>query len=330
MQAIVFEFGLLVAMAFLIGLGSSMVGISGGVFRTPMLILVFGLTAQFSTAVSLFAVLFLAIPSSIEYNKNEKKPIMFKLGLLISLLAVPGLYIGVILKSMIVDDYVLRIIFGVCLSPIALMMLLTKRKSNGTDSVCDVTEYDIASNSTLRFLVAGFGCFVAGIAGAILGLGGGAIIVPVLCIVLGMPMLIAAATSVFSMIFISISGTILNLAIIPQINNISLFIFYGSALGIGKIFGGKFGANFACKVDGVLLKRLFGVILVFPLVHLMYLGQLWLDPTGTNFLLSTIGDIALWILFVLPCTIVWVYWSRNNKVMQQQSHDAIIIETKGS
>ncbi|MHA1850189.1 MAG: TSUP family transporter, partial [Candidatus Thorarchaeota archaeon] len=95
MQAFVFEFGLLVAMSFAIGLGSSMVGISGGAFRTPMLILVFGLTAQFSTAVSLFAVLFLAIPSSIEYNQNENKPIMFKLGLLIALLAVPGLYIGV-------------------------------------------------------------------------------------------------------------------------------------------------------------------------------------------------------------------------------------------
>lgn len=329
MQAIVFEFGLLVAMSFIIGLGSSMVGISGGAFRTPLLILVFGLSAQFSTAVSLFAVLFLAIPSSIEYNRNEKKPIMFKLGLLIALLAIPGLYIGVILKSMIVDDYVLRIIFGVSLFPIALMMLLTKRKSNGTDSECDISEYDIASNSTRRMLVAGFGSFVAGIAGAMLGLGGGVIIVPVLCVVLGMPMLIAAATSVFAMIFISIAGTIMNLAIIPQIDNDSLFLFYGAALGIGKIIGGKFGADFACKVDGVLLRRLFGAILVFPLIHLTYLGQLWLDPLGTNLLICTIGDIILWILIVVPCVIVWVYWSRDKPVIQQ-SPDIIMVETKGS
>ena len=306
-----------------------MVGISGGVFRTPLLILGFGLTAQFSTAVSLFAVLFLAIPSSIEYNRNEKKPIMFKLGLLIALLAIPGLYIGVVLKSMIVDDYVLRIIFGVSLSPIAFMMLLTKRKPNGTDSECDVAEYDIASNSTRRMIMAGFGCFIAGIAGAMLGLGGGAIIVPALCIILGMPMLVAAATSVFSMIFISIAGTIMNLAIIPQIDSISLFIFYSAALGIGKIIGGKFGANFACKVDGVLLRRLFGAILVFPLVHLMYLGQLWLDPLGTNLLICTIGDIILWMLIVTPCVFIWIYWSRNTPAITE-SFDIITLETKGS
>ncbi|TFG31851.1 sulfite exporter TauE/SafE family protein, partial [Candidatus Thorarchaeota archaeon] len=323
MQVIVFEFGLLVILSFLIGLGSSMVGISGGVFRTPLLILVFGLTAQFSTAVSLFTVLFLAIPGSIEYNRNEKKPIQFKLGLLITLLAIPGLYIGVILKSMIVDDYILRIIFGVSLSPIALMMLLTKRKSNGTDSECDATEYDIASNSLPRIIIAGFGFFIAGIAGAMLGLGGGAIIVPVLCIILGMPMLVAAATSVFSMIFISIAGTLLNLAIIPQIGDLSVFLFYTSALAIGKIFGGKIGAGYACKVDGVLLRRLFGAILVFPLVHLMDIGRLWLNPPGTNLLLCTIGDIILWILIVLPCAIVWIYWSKT-KQLTKQSHDIVI------
>jgi uncharacterized membrane protein YfcA len=324
----IFQFGLLVTLSFFIGLGSSMVGISGGVFRTPMLILVFGLTAQFSTAVSLFAVLFLAVPSSIEYNRNEKKPIMFKVGLLIALLAIPGLYTGVLFKSMIVDDYILRTIFGICLSPIALMMLLTKRKSNGTESDCSVLEYDIRSISKSRMVIAGFGCFIAGIAGALLGLGGGAVIVPVLCIILGMPMLIAAATSVFSMIFISIAGTAMNLAIIPQVESVSLFIFFSAALGIGKIVGGKFGADFACRIDGVLLRRLFGAILVFPLVHLMGLGQLWLDPLGTNLLLCTIGDILLWMLFVAPCALVWIYWRRNRKVTVASK--AISVEAKTS
>jgi uncharacterized membrane protein YfcA len=277
----------------------------------------------------LFATLFLAIPSSIEYNRNEKKPIMFKLGFIITLLAIPGLLIGVFLKSMIVDDYILRIIFGVSLTPIALMMLLTKRKPNGTDSECDVSEYDIARNSIRRMIIAGFACFVAGIAGAMLGLGGGVIIVPALCIVLGMPMLIAAATSVFSMIFISIAGTIMNFAIIPQIENFSLFLFYSVALAIGMMFGGKFGANFACKVDGVLLKRMLGAILVFPLVHLMYLGQLWFDPTGTNPLLGIIGDIILWILIVIPCAFVWIYWRRNRQT-PEQNPDAVIAESKGS
>ncbi|TFG29094.1 sulfite exporter TauE/SafE family protein, partial [Candidatus Thorarchaeota archaeon] len=248
---------------------------------------------------------------------------------LITLLAIPGLYIGVILKSMIVEDYILRIIFGVGLFPIALLMLLTKRKPNGRDSECDVTEYNIASNNLPRMIIAGCGCFVAGITGALLGLGGGVIIVPVLCIILGMPMLVAAATSVFSMIFISIAGTVLNLAIIPQIGDLSVFLFFTIAFAIGNIFGGKIGAGYACKVDGVLLRRLFGAILVFPLVHLMDIGRLWLNPPGTNLLLCTTGDIILWILIVLPCAIVWIYWSKT-KQLTKQSHDIVIVEAKGS
>ena len=329
MQAILFEFTLLVVLSFIIGLGSSMVGVSGGVFRTPLLIIVIGLSAQFSTAISLFSVIFLAIPSSIEYNRNEKKPIFFKLGLVISLLAVPGLLMGVILKSMIVDDFILRVIFGVSLFPVALMMLLTKRKPSGTDSYCDIPEYDLRSNSNFRLVLAGFGCFVAGVAGAMLGIGGGAVIVPVMCIILGMPMLAAAATSIFAMIFISIAGTIMNLAIIPQTASFEMFLFYSVSLGIGLVIGGRFGAKIACDVDGVFLRRLFGAILVFPLVHLMYLGQLWLDPPGTNLLICTIGDFLIWILVLLPCVIVWIYWRRNRQPLDQYP-DVVSTESKGS
>ena len=121
----------------------------------------------------------------------------------------------------------------------------------------------------------------------------------------------------------------MNLTIIPQVSDFSLFIFYGAALGLGKIVGGKYGARFACNVDGVLLRRLFGAILVFPLVHLMYLGQLWLDPLGTNLLICTIGDVLIWMIVVLPCILVWVYWRKNRQDLEQY-HDAIIAETNSS
>ncbi|TFG97958.1 sulfite exporter TauE/SafE family protein [Candidatus Thorarchaeota archaeon] len=329
LQAIVIELALLALLSLIIGLGSSMVGVSGGAFRTPLLIIVFGLTAQFSTAISLFAAIFVAVPSSIEYNKNEKKPIYFKLGLIIALLAIPGLLIGVIIKSLILEDYILRFIFGVSLFPVALMMLLSKRKPGGTDSLCDISDYDIASNSPFRLIAAGFGCFIAGVAGAMLGIGGGIIIVPIMCIILGMPMLAAAATSVFSIIFISISGTIMNLTIIPDVANDPLFLTYSAALGIGLIIGARFGSKIACNVDGVLLRRLFGAILVFPLVHLLYIGQLWLDPPGTNLALCTIGDVLIWMLVVIPCVFVWIYW-RRNKRYPIQSHTENTIDTKSS
>lgn len=329
MQEIFFEFTLVVSLSFVIGVGSSMVGISGGAFKTPILIIIIGLTAQFSTAISLFSALFLAVPSTIEYNRNEKKPIMFKVGLLIALISIPGLYVGVILKSMIVDDYILRIIFGVSLFPVALMMLLTKRKPDRTDNLCEIAEYDVASKSTFRLLIAGFGFFVAGIAAGMLGIGGGTLYVPVMCLILGIPMLAAAATSVFAIIFTSTAGTFLNLAVIPETANITLFLFYGTALGIGGILGGKIGADYACNIDGVFLKRFFGAILVFPLVHLVDLGQIWFDPLGTNILISTAGDILIWMLVVIPCVLVWIYW-RRNEPDQIQSQELSTSKTKSS
>ena len=311
MQEIFFEFILVLSISFLIGFGSSMVGISGGVFKTPVLIIVFGLTAQISTAISLFSAIFVAIPSSIKYFRNEKKPTMVKLGLLIALLAIPGLLIGVILKSMIVDDYLLRAIFGVSLFPVALMMLLTKRKSNETADPCEISEYNIGSNSYPRLILASASFFVTGIASTMLGLGGGALFVPIMCMILRMPMLAAAATSVFVMLFTSTAGTLMNFAIIPQTADISSFLFYSTALGVGLVVGAIIGTDYACKVDGVLLKRFFGVILVYPLIHLMHLGSLLLDPLGTSSLIAIIGNIVIWLLVVVPCAIVWIHWKRN-------------------
>lgn len=293
-----------------------MVGVSGGAFKTPLLIIVIGLSAQFSTAISLFSALFVAVPSTIKYYKNEKKPIRINIGLLIVLLSVPGLYLGVILKSMITEDYVLRLIFGVSLFPVALMMLLTKRVPDRTDNLCELGEYDIKKNSSFRLLLAGLGFFVTGIASSMLGLGGGVLYVPTMCLILGMPMLAAASTSVFVMLFTSILGTIMNLAIIPQTASFFLFLFYSTALGIGLVIGAIIGTDYACKVDGVLLKRFFGVILVFPLIHLMNLGQLWLDPLGTNLLNCTIGDILIWMFVVLPFVAVWIYWRRNRSPLE--------------
>ena len=311
MQEIIIEFALVLSISFLIGLGSSMVGISGGVFKTPVLIIIFGLTAQLSTAISLFSAIFVAVPSSIKYFRNEKKPTMVKIGLLIAVLSVPGLLIGVILKSMIAGDYVLRVIFGVSLFPVALMMLLTKRKPDKIDNLCEISEYNIRSNSSIRLFLASISFFVTGIASSMLGLGGGALFVPIMCLMLGMPMLAAAATSVFVMLFTSTVGTIMNFVIIPQTADISSFIFFSTALGVGLVIGSIVGSDYACKVDGVILKRFFGAILVYPLIHLMHLGQLWLDPLGANSLISISGNIIIWVLIILLCAIVWVHWQKK-------------------
>jgi len=308
MQELIIEFGLVVVLSFIIGIGSSMVGISGGAFKAPVLIILFGLGAQFATGVSLFSALFLAIPSSLEYNRSEKKPINFKVGLIITLLSIPGLYLGVILKAMMTDDYLFRFVFGVALFPVAIMMLMTRRKPKESKTNSQFQEYAIPVSDKPRLIIAAIGFFISGISAGLLGIGGGSLNVPIMCLILGMPMLSAAATSVFAIIFVSTAGTVMNLVLIPEMYNVPLFLFYSAALGIGFVFGSKLGTDYACSIDAVHLKRFFGAILVFPLVHLMSIGQLWLDPERVNPLLSTLGDLLIWTFIVIPSLFVWRKW----------------------
>jgi len=317
MQELIIEFCLVALISFIIGIGSSMVGISGGAFKTPVLIIIFGLGAQFSTGVSLFTALFLALPSSIEYNRNEKKPINIKVGLIITLLAIPGLFLGVILKTWMTDDYLFRFVFGAALFPVAIMMLLTRRNSNGSNDKCEVQDYTNYFDNKPRVIIAALGFFISGISAGLLGIGGGTLNVPIMCLILGMPMLSATATSVFAIIFISSAGTIMNLMFIPEMYNIPLFLFYSSALGVGFIFGSKLGADYACSIDGVHLRRFFGALLVFPLIHLMGLGQAWLDPQGENLLLATLGDLLIWSFIVIPAVLTWNYWEEGEKGYKQ-------------
>jgi uncharacterized membrane protein YfcA len=185
------------------------------------------------------------------------------------------------------------------------MMLLTKRKPDTPKTIYLIQNYELPTNDRPRLIFAGIGFFISGIAAGLFGIGGGTLNVPIMCFVLGMPMLSATATSVFAILFSSTAGTMMNVALIPQMANTSLFLFYSFALGIGSVFGSKIGADYACTIDGVRLKRFFGAILIFPLVHLMRLGQRWLDPHEVNIIVATLGDLLIWLFIVIPAIVIW-------------------------
>ena len=107
MQDIFVEIMLIAAFAIGVGTISSMVGIGGGIINTPLLIIIFGLTAQTAPATALVAALFVAVASTVAYYRQNPRPIMFKPGLFLAVMTVPGSLVGVALREYIVDDYVL-------------------------------------------------------------------------------------------------------------------------------------------------------------------------------------------------------------------------------
>ncbi|MFW9889635.1 MAG: TSUP family transporter [Candidatus Thorarchaeota archaeon] len=305
----VVEFIIVATIATVIGLTAS-VGMSGGGYKTPLLIIVFGLGAEMAAAASLFSALFVAIMGTVAFAQYKPTPILIRLGLVLAMVTVPCSLLGIALRTSIGDDLVLRLIFGILLFPAAIMMLFAERTER-EDHTLQRVAYDIYQSGRVRLGLAFLGILAGGVASGLLGVGGGVIIVPVLCILLEMPILIAAATSMFTMIFTSSAGTVMNYMMLSRFGDISTFIFYGLAMGIGMIIGGQIGPRYACRIDEVQLKRIFGFLLVFPLVAMMDIGRMWLDPLGVSFLLGIIGDLIISLLIIVPIGVLRWYQIRR-------------------
>jgi uncharacterized membrane protein YfcA len=320
MQELIIDAVLIAIYAIGVGTISSMVGIGGGIFNTPLLMIVFLLSEQFAPATALVAALFLAVASTTAYWRQDPRPIIPKVGLFLAITTVPGSLIGVALRTMIESPYVLRLIFGLALMPVAIKMLFAVRRERG-DISSELASYNMSNLTDKRLTISLFGGFVGGVSAGLLGIGGGAVVVPVLSVLMGLPMHAAVATSMFTMVFTAGAGT--------AMNYVSGYInpFYAISLGVGMLVGAQVGSRLACKVNSVQLKRIFGVILVFPLVKMMMLGQMWLDPMDTSVLLSTIGDIIIWLIIVVPIGLFRLYQIRKQSSKVTDSEEPCDLPT---
>ena len=115
----------------------------------------------------------------------------------------------------VIESRLLGLIFGFFLVFVALRMMVKfgfrrigfPRISDSwhrkiVDSDDKIFEYDI--NIGLGLALSFFGGFSSGL----LGIGGGSVMVPIICLVMNIPMHVAVATSMFIMIFTSISGVV--------------------------------------------------------------------------------------------------------------------------
>ena len=129
------------------------------------------------------------------------------------------------------------------------------------DSAGTVFEYDARIYSGLALL------FIGGLASGFLGLGGGLIVVPILTAYVGLPMHIAVATSMLTMIFTAISGASTHI-ILGHV-----LIDYAAPLVVGILVGAQFGARTAKRLKSINLERIFALI-VFAMGVLLIITRL--------------------------------------------------------
>ena len=251
-------FVLLFFAAIGIGFFASILGIGGGVFMTPLLLLGGLVSTQPEAAgTSVAGVLFTGISASISYFR--RRAIDFRIGLLFMPSAIGGVFLGRFIVQN-TDPKWLTIAFAVFLLYPAAMMLLGR------------TSKDIKGGREKRTSGIGFYLLVialglvAGTATKLFGIGGGTVFVPSLVLFLGLDIVTAVAISLFVMI-----PTAAISAATAWIEG-TLHLEYAVPLILGIIIGAQIGPRIGARIPKKRIRQLFGVVLVYAAVNMFLKG----------------------------------------------------------
>jgi len=258
---------LLPIFGFLIGTVASMTGIGGGVFIVPLLTLLYNFYPAYAVGTSLTTIIFTSLASTANYSRQKR--IYYKTGLILAITTVPGALLGAYLTS-IISSRLLGLIFGVFLLFVAFRMMVNLGSSRSKPSLAEKdTHFTLVSSEKELFesgakILHGVALsFFGGLASGLLGIGGGVLIVPIMNLTMAMSMHIAVATSMFTMVFTSISGVIQHFSL----GNIRFE--YALPLALGTIFGAQLGAYTSKRLSSKNLQRVFGMVLIVVSIQMI-------------------------------------------------------------
>ena len=184
------------------GFASALLGVGGGFIIVPTsywLILAMGVSKDIAIMIAFGTSLLVILPTAISgaCRHNKKKAVHWKIALILGPCALVGGVLGATLAAYLPGE-MLEIGFGVLVLAIALWM--------GLGIMPKLRREDEGLRENLG-LVAACGVPIGMVSG-LTGLGGGALIVPMLVLALNFPMHVAVGTSVASIIFSSLGGII--------------------------------------------------------------------------------------------------------------------------
>jgi uncharacterized membrane protein YfcA len=105
--------------------------------------------------------------------------------------------------------------------------------------------------------------FLIGILSAIMGIGGGFVMVPAMIYLLGMPTVIVPGTSLFQIIFVAATVTVLQ-----AINNRTVDAVLAVVLLIGGVLGAQIGTRMGSRLRGDQLRIMLAVLVLAVAVKL--------------------------------------------------------------
>lgn len=258
-----------------VGFLSGLFGVGGGFLMTPLLMFI-GIPPAVAVATEANQIVASSVSGVLAHWKRGN--VDFKMGGVLLAGGVIGSSFGVWLFTFLRElgqiDLVIKLSYVIFLSIIGFLMLiesakviLVRRKSGGVivpkhrhHSWMHGLPFKMRFRKSKLYISALLplliGVFV-GILAAIMGVGGGFVMVPAMIYLLGMPTSVVVGTSLFQIIFVTANVTLLQ-----SINNQTVDVVLALLLLTGGVIGAQFGARAGAKLNGEHLRGLLALMVL--------------------------------------------------------------------
>ena len=274
--------GIIIGLGGGVGFLSGLFGVGGGFLMTPLLIF-FGIPP--AVAVSTEANQLVASSVSGVLAHMRRGNVDFKMGGILMAGGVIGSSLGVALFSFLQSigqiDLVIQLSYVVFLGIIGSLMLtesvrtiIRSRKPGAVRGKLHQHNWLHGLPLKMRFrrsklyisaiLPLALGAFV-GILAAIMGVGGGFIMVPAMIYLLGMPTSVVVGTSLFQIIFVTANVTLLQ-----SIQTQTVDFLLAGLLLFGAVIGAQFGSRAGALLRGEQLRGLLALMVLAVCIKIVY------------------------------------------------------------
>jgi len=273
---------LIFVMGGFVGLLSGIFGVGGGFLMTPLLIMI-GIPPTVAAASDSNQIVGASTSGTLAHYRLGN--VDFKMGIILLIGGVLGGTLGVhvikILKHMGNADFLIQITYVVMLAFVGIYMFieslqgLRKTQTVVTETAKESgyvrfvkrlpwqTQFEKSGIELSILMPLVLGTFV-GVLAAIMGVGGGFIMVPVMVYLLRMPMHVVVGTSLFQILF-----TCINVTIMQANTNHTVDFVLALILLIGSTLGAQFGAKISRRLKGDQLKIILASLVLLVMVKML-------------------------------------------------------------
>ena len=273
---------LILGMGGAVGFLSGLFGVGGGFLMTPLLIFI-GVPPPVAVGTEANQIVASSVSGVLAHWQRGN--VDFKMGFVLLLGGFFGSSLGVILFKYLQNlgqlDLVIKLSYVIFLGIIGFLMLWESSRTiirsrsaaarrgklhqhnwlHGLPFKMRFRKSKLYISAILPFLIGA----IIGVLSAIMGVGGGFIMVPAMIYLLGMPTSLAIGTSLFQIIFVTANVTFLQALTVQTVD-----ILLAVLLLTGAVIGAQFGSKYSVRMKGEQLRALLALLVLGVCVKMIF------------------------------------------------------------